>query len=53
MASAFEWGSKGRGFKSHLPDQIKLGAFFEEKVRFSKSFCAKTFFIVTPFIFRD
>ncbi len=23
MASAFEWGSKGRGFKSHLPDQNK------------------------------
>ena len=27
MASAFEWGSKGRGFKSHLPDQILQGGF--------------------------
>ena len=25
MASAFEWGSKGRGFKSHLPDKTFEG----------------------------
>ena len=27
MASAFEWGSKGRGFKSHLPDLVYKGGY--------------------------
>ncbi len=25
LASALEWGSRGREFKSHLPDHFKLG----------------------------
>lgn len=33
MASAFGSGPKGRGFKSHLPDQIILGRFIEEQER--------------------
>ena len=35
MASAFEWGSKGRGFKSHLPDNNmkRIHAFFSGRVQ--------------------